>query len=112
MFEYGAKTLSLDVSHDVGTASIRFGTRYPRILYPKLPSETTILFSVADHVLQTMARDVAEPLTLRFDTADDNLKRWVVARWEALGFDDVDPPDPDAYRITVTKRYGFDANVG
>ena len=109
----GSKSLSVDISPENGTATIRFGTRTPRWLYPRKQGETTEIFHKAEKVLYSVASSLRTSLLLRFDTANTNLKQWILANGEQLGFDSVDPPSARAYRITVHKIYqSSDDNSG
>jgi hypothetical protein len=101
----GSKSLSLDVNLEIGNASVRFGTRYPRWLFLHRANETTAVFRQADQILRDLADRQGAPITLRFDTANLKLKLWVEAKKKMLGFDSVDPDGTGDYRITITKKY-------
>lgn len=102
----GSKTLSIDISVEQGTATIRFGTREPRWLYWRQAGETTAVFKEADVLLTEMSRRLRKSIILRFDTANTHLKQWILAHEDELGFDDVVPRTSRAYRVTVQKTYG------
>jgi len=108
---HGSKSLSVDISPEKGTATIRFGTRTPQWLYPRKKDETTQIFLLADEVISSVARSLKKPVLLRFDTANTNLKHWILARGKQLDFDVIDPLSASAYRITVQKGYGSYGNT-
>lgn len=102
--EYGSKNLSLDVTLDRGTASIRFGTRDPTWLHKRKERETTIIFKQAESVLLELVEQYG-PITLRFDTASHNLKLWIQAQKDNFDFDEVTQDGEIGYRVTVVKKY-------
>lgn len=101
---YGSKTLSLDINWETGSASVRFGTRFPRLLFPKVEGETTEIFLEAERTIFDLVGKNGIPLTLKFDTANLKLKLWAKARKELLGFD-IEPDGFLDYRITISKKY-------
>lgn len=102
--EYGSKNLSLDVTLDRGTASIRFGTRDPTWLYRRKEGETTMVFKQAESILLELVKQYG-PITLKFDTANHNLKLWIQAQKEIFDFDEVTLDGENGYRVTVVKKY-------
>lgn len=105
LINYGSKVLELDVNLQTHSASIRFGTRRPRWLFRRKLHETTISFQKADAILRHIAKTNGVIVQLRFDTADDRLKKWSRANSKIFGFDQVEPGSEDSYRVTVYKDY-------
>lgn len=102
---YGSKTLSVSVNPDTGSATFRFGTREPRWLHRRISGETTAIFQLGEEILLQEVAASGKPVSLVFDTASSRLKLWACAHADDLHFDHVEPPDPTAYRVTVTKTY-------
>jgi hypothetical protein len=101
----GSKSLSIDITPEAGTATIRFGTRIPAWRYPREEGETTAIFKRADVILSSSAAVLRKSLILRFDTANTNLKKWALANEDELDFDWVEPHTAEAFRVTVQKTY-------
>ncbi len=99
----GSKTLAVDVNGNNQTASVRFGTR-EKFRFLRKPGETTQLYLLAEALIYEWVTRHNRPLTLRFDTANAALKGWARQNQTGLGFE-VEPENPDAWRITVTKRF-------
>jgi hypothetical protein len=95
----------VDINSDTHTASIRIGTRDPLWLHPRIPGESTHLFLEAENVIRQRVEEKGFPITLRFDTANSAMKQWILVQKDVLGFDIVEPDDPQAYRLTVVKTY-------
>lgn len=102
---YGSKSLSVDISESADTASIRFGTLYPRWLHPRKSGETTTIFRLAETIILAEAQRRGRSIVLTFDTANFKLKSWVIDKKTDLGFDMVEPGTERAYRQTVRKVY-------
>jgi len=100
----GSKELKLSVNLTNRTADIRFGTRKFRKFRHK-EGETTKGFFVACDQLQEIVNRNGFDITLKFSTANSNLKQWILNNREKLGFDLIDPDDPDVYNITVYKNF-------
>lgn len=100
---YGSKTLSLNINDEKGTASMRFGTgRTDR--KSRIPGETTCIYLLAEAIICQWVNTKSKEITLRFDTANTNLKKWARFHQEDLGFC-LDPEDPNSWRVTVEKTF-------
>ena len=100
---YGGKSLALDINAEKATASIRFGTRrFGKLL--RRPNETAQIYLIAEAIIAKWVLAHNQGLTLRFDTANTNLKVWARLHQEDLGFD-VKPANRNSWRVTVVKRF-------
>ena len=100
----GGKELILSVNLTNCTAGIHFGTRRLRKFRHK-EGETTKGFFEACNQLQEIVNKNGFDITLKFSTANSNLKQRIFNNREKLGFDLIEPDDPEVYNITVYKNF-------
>lgn len=102
-FFHGKKTLSLDVETSKNRASIRIGTDDHFWKFHR-KGETTKIFKKADGTIARIAREKNIEIELIFDTANINMRAWLLARHKELGIT-LEDSDPNQYRITAHKIY-------